>query len=64
MYKKIKHNLYEFKIQDTVISVEILKDGIEIYEKNNPAKTGFIFEDKKDIIPLINNLTDIAEEVL
>lgn len=34
----------------------------EVYEKDNP-KNGMVFDNKKDIIPFINNLTDIVEKL-
>lgn len=37
------------------------EDQVEIYELEDPGKTGFIFPDKKSFNMFINSVTDIAE---
>lgn len=54
-----------FSIRGIEYEVFFAVDGaIEIYETNNPAKTGFIFDDKKAFLQFINSITDIAENIL
>lgn len=36
-------------------------DSIEVYERDD-AKEGLIFDNKKQLVSFINNLTDIAED--
>lgn len=45
------------------IEVFIGEDNhFEIYEEENPGKTGFIFENIRHLNSFINGLTDIAEQ--
>ena len=53
----------KFKINNKVYEVFITKDkSVEIYEEKDPAHTGFIFNNKKEIILFINNLSDIISK--
>ena len=55
-----KDGTFNFVIKGELYEVFFANDGfIEIYEINNPAETGFIFDDKKNLILFINALTDI-----
>jgi len=52
-----------FMVKGKVIEVFFALDGqIEVYEKKNPGKTGFIFNDERELNSFINGLTDIAEQ--
>lgn len=65
MLKKIDDNIYRFNVKGKIVGVEMLNRGtIEIYEEDNPSKTGFIFDDIKQFIAFINNCSDIAEELM
>ena len=53
----------KFKINNKTFEVFIAEDkAIEIYEEDDPAHTGFIFNNKKEIILFINNLSDIISK--
>lgn len=53
----------KFKINNKVYGVFIAEDkAIEIYEEEDPAHTGFIFNNKKEMILFINNLSDIISK--
>lgn len=39
-----------------------LDNHIELYEKEDPGKTGFIFNDLKELYNFVNSLTDIIEQ--
>lgn len=55
----MKHN---FLINRRRIEVFLGKDKhIEVYEEDNPGKTGFEFDNIKQLNVFINELTDIAE---
>lgn len=65
MLKKIDDNAYRLVVGDKNILIEILGNGsIEIYEEEDPGRTGFIFGDVKKFVFFINNITDIAEAVM
>ena len=52
-----------FKVKDKKIEIFFASDKhIELYEKESPLNTGFIFNDRKELFSFINGLTDIAEE--
>ena len=62
MYNKEKENTFSFAANKVFYTVENLGDSIEIYETDDPAKTGFVFDGgMKQFILFINKLTDIAE---
>lgn len=53
----------KFKINNRIFEVFVTEDkAIEIYEEKDPAHTGFIFNNKKEIILFINNLSDIISK--
>lgn len=53
----------KFTVKNRLIEVFFALDGhIEIYDKDKPTNTGFIFNDKKELFSFINGLTDIAEQ--
>ena len=63
MYNK-DDNEYSFTANKISYNVENLGDSIEIYETDNPSKTGFVFDGGiKHFILFINRLTDIAEDI-
>lgn len=39
-------------------------EQIELYELDNPGKTGFIFDNLKDFNMFINSITDISEKYM
>lgn len=52
-----------FKYKDKEYGINFLKSGgIEIFEANNVATTGFVFDDMKATCYFINMLTDIVED--
>jgi hypothetical protein len=56
---------YSFSIDKELIGFEYLEDGhIELYEKEDPGHTGFVFGSLKHFISFVNNLADIAEHLL
>ena len=62
MVNKTKDGTHKFSIKGKNFEVFFAKDGyIEVYEIENPGKTGFIFSDLKSLVLFINNLTDVAE---
>lgn len=62
MYNKERENTFSFTANKVFYTVENLGDSIEIYETDDPAKTGFVFDGgMKQFILFINKLTDIAE---
>lgn len=64
MYKK-NDNVYKFTAGDKVISVEVLENGvIEVYDVKDPSHTGFVIDELKHFISMINNMADIAEALL
>ena len=63
MFVKEENN-YSFAANKVFYTVEDLGDSIEIYEDDNPSKTGFVFDGGlKQFILFINRLTDIAENI-
>ena len=63
MYYK-ENNEYSFVANKVDYTVESLGDSIEIYETDNPSKTGFVFDGGlRQFILFINRLTDIAEDI-
>ena len=68
MFKQSKDNknCYNFKAGNKTIEVFFAEDddNIEVYDLNNPLKTGFVFSDSTQLISFINNLTDVAESHL
>ena len=63
MYSK-NDNEYSFAANKIIYNVEDLGNSIEIYEADNPSKTGFVFDGGlKHFILFINRLTDIAENL-
>lgn len=63
MYDK-NDNEFSFAANKIIYTVENTGNTIEIYEEDNPAKTGFVFDGGlKHFILFINRLTDIAEEL-
>lgn len=63
MYYK-ENNEYSFVANKVDYTIENLGDSIEIYETDNPSKTGFVFDGGlRQFILFINRLTDIAEDI-
>lgn len=63
MYKNCD-NVYTFVLNKVNYTVEDLGNSIEVYETEDPGKTGFIFDGgMKQFILFINNITDIAEDI-
>ena len=63
MYYK-ENNEYSFVANKVNYTIENLGDSIEIYETDNPSKTGFVFDGGlRHFILFINRLTDIAEDI-
>jgi hypothetical protein len=61
----MQKSLCKFNVRQVEYEVFFADDGqVEIYETKNPAKTGFIFSDKKKFVIFINMLTDIAEQTM
>ena len=55
---------FTFMANKIEYTVENLGNSIEVYETDNPLKTGFIFDGGlKHFILFINRLTDIAEDI-
>lgn len=64
MFKK-NDNIYKFNVGDRIINVEHLNGGvIEVYDVSDPSHTGFIIDELKHFISLINNMADVAEHLL
>jgi len=68
MFKQSKDNTnsYKFKAGNKTIGV-FFSEGdkhSEVYDEADPGRTGFIFNDHKQLISFINGLTDIAENHL
>jgi len=64
MFKK-NDNIYKFNVGDKIINVEVLDNGmIEVYDIKNPTYTGFVIDELKHFISMINNMADIAEVLL
>jgi len=65
MYKQSKDNdnSYKFKARNKTIEVFFSEDDeqSEVYDERDPSKTGFIFNDHKQLISFINCLTDVVE---
>lgn len=54
----------EIKIRGKVLEIFFAEDGhIELYEVENPGKTGFIFDDLKELYSFVNSLTDVIEQI-
>lgn len=63
MYKKCD-NVYTFVSNKVNYTLEDLGNSIELYETEDPGRTGFVFDGGlKQFILFINNITDIAEEI-
>lgn len=63
MYTKLGSE-YSFVANKINYTIEDLGDSIEIYETENPSKTGFVFNGgMKHFILFINRITDIAERI-
>jgi len=63
MLKQIDENTYNFIIKKNKYEVFFAADGcIEICDTDDPAHTGFIFEDIKKFNIFINIITDIMEK--
>ena len=58
----MEKNVYEFKAGNKNYEFFDGETHYEIYEKENP-KNGMVFDEKKNIIPFINTLTDIVEKL-
>lgn len=64
MFKK-NDNIYKFSAGEKIINVEVLNGGvIEVYDVNDPSHTGFVIDELKHFISLINNMADVAEHLL
>lgn len=65
MYKQSKDNTnsYKFKAGNKTIEVFFSEDDeqVEVYDEEDPGKTGFIFHDNKQLISFVNGLTDVVE---
>lgn len=56
-------NEIDFTVKGIKYGIFFAEDGcIEVYEMENPSKTGFIFPDRKSAILFINTITDILEK--
>lgn len=56
----IENKTIPFVIKGKCFEVFLAEDGaVEIYEKENPGYTGFVFEDKKKVNLFLNAFTDI-----
>ena len=55
-------NEYKFSIKNIKYEIFFGSEHVEIYELENPSKTGFIFPDKKSFTLFVNNVTDILEK--
>jgi len=65
MVNNLKEGTNKFSIKGKEFEVFFAEDGyVEIYEVEDPGKTGFIFPDVKSLTLFINNITDIAETKL
>tara|TARA_B100001971_G_C17871175_1_gene373321 strand:+ start:137 stop:331 length:195 start_codon:yes stop_codon:yes gene_type:complete len=54
---------YNFSVKGKVYELFFAEDGfIEIYETENPGKTGFFFKNEKDFTLFINLITDFLEK--
>lgn len=54
---------HRFLVKGTLIEVFIGEDKhIEVYDEKNPGKTGFVFDNIRQLNTFINSLTDIAEQ--
>ena len=63
MYYK-EDNEYTFVANKIEYTIEDLGNSIEVYETDNPSKTGFVFDGGlKHFILFINRITDIAEDI-
>jgi hypothetical protein len=62
MFKQIEDNTYVFKANNKTYEIFFADDnsGIELYEENDPS-TGFFFNDLKQLILFVNNLTDVVD---
>ena len=59
--KKVNENLYEFAINGKEIQLDFTGTGVEIFEKANPASTGFAFDSVKEFILFLNSSSDLVE---
>lgn len=49
----------KFRVKNNEHEIFIADDGhVEIYDLSNPLKTGYIFNDIKELKIYVNNLTD------
>jgi len=63
MYNKTGSE-YSFVANKINYTIEDLGKTIEVYETDNPSKTGFVFDGGiKHFILFINRITDIAESI-
>lgn len=53
---------YIFSIKDNKYELIFHEEMVEMFEIEDPSHTGFVFDDKKQLINLINILTDIIEK--
>jgi hypothetical protein len=61
MIRENENNSYAFSFKGIEYEVFYAQDGaVEIYETNNPGKTGFVFSNEKVFYMFINSITDIA----
>lgn len=61
MVSRSKDGTHKFSIKGKGYEMFFAEDGYsEIYETDNPGKTGFIFSDIKNLTLFINNITDLA----
>ena len=62
MITKKDDQIFEFKILNKEYEIFFAKDGnIEIYEKDNPGNTGFIFKSIETLSTFDNDLADIID---
>ena len=58
----IDKSLNNFNINNIGYELFFSPEGfIEIYETDDPSKTGFIFDSRKDFIMFVNTITDVLE---
>jgi len=59
--KKINDSLYEFAINEKEIQIDFTGSGVEVFDKSNPATSGFVFDSIKEFILFLNSSSDLVE---
>jgi hypothetical protein len=60
-FKKEK-DTYTFSVKGKELEVFLTDESVEIYETENPGKTGFFFRGAKELTLFCNLLSDIIED--